>query len=276
VVSFCDINQGNITGPWSGVLNFNADPGFMAGDDMYHLSLTSPCKNAGAELLDISGTVYYAPLIDLDGEGRPDPQYNKFDVGVDERWEIPSAPVALDPDVIGPDYFIALWQPVALATGYRLDVAFDINFSQMVPGYENLDAGSNTEALVSGLEAMTYYYRVKAYNALFTGQNSNTIAVMGVGIEADAVQSSKFKVQSFPNPFRDKTTLEFYLPEAAEVSMKLYDLTGREIRSLVSGHYEKGEHTFLLQAGELHSGVYILRMIVNCQLSTVNLKLIVQ
>ncbi len=122
-LSYSDFDPNNISGPWTGEENINLPPEFIVGDTLFHLSLTSPCKNAGIDSLDVDGTVYYAPLVDYDGEGRPDPLYHMFDMGADENWEVPTAPVALDPETIGVDYFIAQWESTMLATGYCLDVA---------------------------------------------------------------------------------------------------------------------------------------------------------
>lgn len=276
VISYCNVNQGGVVGSWTGICNFNADPGFLPGDAMFHLSLTSPCKNAGTDSLVVNGVTYFVPLSDIDGESRPDPQYGKTDVGSDERWDTPPAPLALDPEVIGADYFVARWEPVILAMTYRIDLAYDMNFSQMVEGYDNLDVGSNTEVMISGLEALTYFYRVRACNALNTSQSSNVIEVLGVRIKDPAVCSSQFAVRAYPNPFSNQTTIEFYLPEDAQVALKLYDLTGREVRSLITGHLEKGENRFILNADELKSGIYILRLTANCELQTANCKLVVQ
>jgi len=101
VLAYSDIDPNNIVGSWTGEGNINEDPGFIVGDTLFHLSLTSPCKNAGKDSLDVDGTVYYAPLIDYDGEGRPDPLYQMLDMGADENWEVPTAPMHLIPLGLG-------------------------------------------------------------------------------------------------------------------------------------------------------------------------------
>ncbi len=259
-ISYCDISTPIIHGPWTGDHNFNADPQFIPGDTLCHLSLTSPCKNAGIDSLEVDGTVYYAPGVDYDGEFRPDQQYFLFDVGADERWDNPPAPpIALMPEEIGLDYFVANWTNSLWALDYFLDVAIDENFDSLVPGYSNLSTGIDTFALVSSLEPEIYYFRVRAHNALWTSQNSNTVMVLGVSVEDGAFLSSEFNALSYPNPFTDHTTIKFYLPEGSNIELKLYDLTGREVRSLINAQWQKGEHTVILERGELDNGIYILR-----------------
>ena len=72
--------------------------------------------------------------------------------------------------------FMANWESVSGAMGYRLDVSASASFNSFVSGYENLDVGNITSRIVSGLSPGTnYYYRVRAYNVLGT---SNTSEVM--------------------------------------------------------------------------------------------------
>jgi hypothetical protein len=63
--------------------------------------------------------------------------------------------------------FMANWESMNGATGYRLDVSTNPSFNSFVSGYENLDVGNITSRIVSGLSSGTnYYYRVRAYNVL--------------------------------------------------------------------------------------------------------------
>jgi len=260
VIAYSDINTNNISGTWTGEGNINEDPEFIEGDTLFHLSLTSLCKNAGRDSFDVDGTVYYAPVVDYDGEGRPDPLYHMFDMGADENWEVPSEPVALYPDTIGVDYFIARWQTTLLAIGYSLDVAYDPNFSQIVPGYDNLDVGTDTTAIVSGLEILSYYYRVRGYNALNTSPNSNVIVVMSVSITEFAGENTNISAHIFPNPTYGTTNLVYSLPTVVMVSICLYDLTGNKIRTLVDEEQDKGEHSYQDDLSLLPKGLYFVRM----------------
>lgn len=69
--------------------------------------------------------------------------------------------------------FMARWEPVAGALGYRLDVATDSVFVTYVPGYHNLDVGKVIGRVVTGLKrGTTYFYRVRAYDAVGLHGNS--------------------------------------------------------------------------------------------------------
>ncbi|MCD4730848.1 MAG: hypothetical protein K8R74_09630, partial [Bacteroidales bacterium] len=58
-----------------------------------------------------------------------------------------------------------------------------------------------------------------------------------------------------PNPFSDHTFIEFKLPRTEKVTLKIFDLTGREIETLNAGHLSKGDHSFILNSKNLKCGI---------------------
>jgi len=90
----------------------------------------------------------------------------------------PAPPVAQTESYIGSNSFIANWNSVSGATGYRLDVSTNSSFTSFVAGYENRNVGNVISRTVTGLNASTvYHYRVRAYNGDGTSGNSNIINV---------------------------------------------------------------------------------------------------
>jgi len=63
--------------------------------------------------------------------------------------------------------------------------------------------------------------------------------------------------QNFPNPFNPVTIISYATPENGHVSLKVYDLLGKSISTLVHGVKSAGNHTVTFDAGNLNSGVYI-------------------
>jgi hypothetical protein len=63
--------------------------------------------------------------------------------------------------------------------------------------------------------------------------------------------------QNYPNPFNPATVIDYRLPLRSEVSLRLYDLLGREVRTIVDGVEGPGHHSVRLNADGLSSGVYI-------------------
>jgi len=70
--------------------------------------------------------------------------------------------------------------------------------------------------------------------------------------------------QNYPNPFNPMTTIEFSLPEPSVVSLKVYDLTGREVAALIDREETpEGFQAVDFEAGSLSSGIYFYRIIAN-------------
>ncbi|TKJ40447.1 hypothetical protein CEE37_09030 [candidate division LCP-89 bacterium B3_LCP] len=65
---------------------------------------------------------------------------------------------------------------------------------------------------------------------------------------------------AFPNPFNPVTTIGFSLPEASEVKLTVYDISGRMVAELAEGWREEGTHEAVFDGTGLSSGVYIYRI----------------
>jgi hypothetical protein len=69
--------------------------------------------------------------------------------------------------------------------------------------------------------------------------------------------------QNYPNPFNPSTTIRFGLPEAAHVVIKIFNLMGAEVATLVNERYDSGNHAVSFHPTNLPSGAYFYRMDVD-------------
>ena len=66
--------------------------------------------------------------------------------------------------------------------------------------------------------------------------------------------------QNHPNPFNPSTVINFALPEASYVRLAVYDVLGREVKTLVDGQLDTGNHQVRFDAAGLPSGTYLYRI----------------
>lgn len=79
--------------------------------------------------------------------------------------------------------------------------------------------------------------------------------------KSDPISSASFALDpNYPNPFNPVTTISFTLPFTSFTSLKIYDLTGREISTLISKDLVSGKYTVEWMAEGLSSGVYLCRL----------------
>jgi hypothetical protein len=68
---------------------------------------------------------------------------------------------------------------------------------------------------------------------------------------------------NYPNPFNPATTFEYELAEAGMVSLRVFDVTGREVALVFEGFQAPGRHLRVWNAGSCASGVYNVRLMVS-------------
>lgn len=70
----------------------------------------------------------------------------------------------------------------------------------------------------------------------------------------------EYTLTAYPNPFNPVTNLVFTLPEAGDVHLAVYNISGQLIRELTGNRYDAGVHTVSFEAADLPSGLYFARL----------------
>jgi hypothetical protein len=95
---------------------------------------------------------------------------------------------------------------------------------------------------------------IRIYNYVRLVRDAN--ATTGVGDHGDSSPQEFVLGQNVPNPFNQSTTISISLPAANNVSLKIYDLCGRLIKTLLQGRLSAGTHSVHWQAKNCSSGIY--------------------
>ena len=66
--------------------------------------------------------------------------------------------------------------------------------------------------------------------------------------------------QNYPNPFNPTTTIQYQIPIASNVSLKVYDMLGRDVAVLVNENKIAGYYTSTFDARNMPSGIYFYKM----------------
>ncbi|RPI04681.1 MAG: T9SS C-terminal target domain-containing protein [Ignavibacteriae bacterium] len=157
------------------------------------------------------------------------------------------------------------WNHEGLATRYEVQVDTSGTFAVIL--FRDSAVTGLSRALNSLPQATRYYWRVRAANSHGVGFWSDTrifltTGIAGTGVrEETAVIPAKFALlQNYPNPFNPTTTIRFSLAQREQVSLKIFDILGREISTLADGILDAGQYQTTFDASRFASGIYFYRI----------------
>jgi len=108
----------------------------------------------------------------------------------------------------------------------------------------------------SKIKTGKYNYRLKQidFNGNFTFYSLNTLITINA--------PDKFELsQNYPNPFNPTTNIEFQIPVDSKVTLKIYDITGKEVATLINNEFKSADYyTVSFNAVNLASGIYFYRI----------------
>ena len=123
-----------------------------------------------------------------------------------------------------------------------------------VPGHGTISEPQSYSFSDNGLNTGKYTYRLKQID--FDGTFSYSDQV-----EVDVVAPAEYSLdQNYPNPFNPSTRISFSLAVDSKVSLKIFDILGQEVASLVNQDLTAGVHNYDFNAAGINSGVYFYRI----------------
>ncbi len=179
---------------------------------------------------------------------------------------LPGSPVNVNIGVVNPTLSWILPAQSESQLTYTVEYSTSPDFSDAV----TVTGIQNPATVIDGLEANTHYYwRVKSSANGIESYYSpvGDFTTNGVtDVDNQENVPSKFELsQNYPNPFNPTTTIKFQIPNQAFVTLKVYDLIGREVKTLVSEEMNAGYYQTQWNATDnfgrrVSSGIYFYRL----------------
>lgn len=139
--------------------------------------------------------------------------------------------------------------PVLLGASYRVIVK-----SKSYPGQSYYKSGGNW---------LDFYNVDSTGNFCIKGLFVNDTATGGNLNQNEIIPDNYSLFQNYPNPFNSITAIRFALPENDFVSLKIYNMLGKEVATAINRNLKAGLHQILFDASALSSGVYYYRINTN-------------
>jgi len=216
-----------------------------------------PLPRAGAHSSELNGEIYVTG-----GSPTPTIQPTKTVQVYTPHFSLPSIPELVYPggsiDTTAVEFVWTMSNP--FVTRYWFEIATDNQFTNSF-----IDSTlTDTTYLYSNLNnSESYWWRVKAYNAMGWGEFSeDTMFTVNItSVEEDNQLPTVFSLQqNYPNPFNPTTKIKYSVPQSSNVVIKVFDVLGNEIETLVNEEKPVGNYEVKFDATALPSGIYFYQL----------------
>jgi hypothetical protein len=179
----------------------------------------------------------------------------------------PPAPVLISPFNNSTGIFLQPtldWNEAANAQFYDVQVSTNSAFTSFVV---NEQAINISFYIVPGgvlQNNRQYFWRIRAGNSSGYGPYSSvwnfTTGMVGINPISAEIPKEFIMYNNYPNPFNPSTKIKFDMPEPSFTKITIYDISGREVKTLVNENLRAGKYEINFDASGLSSGVYLYRM----------------
>jgi len=112
------------------------------------------------------------------------------------------------------------------------------------------------------------YNRMWQYNTRHNGVYGDTLTMTGVQNSTNSIPVKYGLSQNYPNPFNPSTNIRYQIANNSFVTLKVYDILGKEISTLINEFKKAGEYEARFVAENLASGIYFYRLTAGEYLET--------
>ena len=156
----------------------------------------------------------------------------------------------------------------SLVQTYSLEVSQYPDMSNPVISQDNI---TGFKKVISSLKGGRYYWRVQSKTSNGKFSNSSKVEAFTIGTitdvkhESNAIPVSFAVSQNYPNPFNPSTLINYSLPKSSLVTIKIYNILGQEIKTLINSEHQPGYYSIQWNGDNNYghsvaSGIYIYRV----------------
>ncbi len=140
--------------------------------------------------------------------------------------------------------------------GMRIPIDFSVNDNDGKP----IDLGQPWNAR-DGILCYSPYNDDNSWQDMWRWSHTWVGPQWTTSVRRENTVATQFELsQNFPNPFNPSTSIRYSVPVSGMVSLKIYDVLGREVMTVVNEHQGQGSYTVSLDASTLSSGMYVYKL----------------
>ena len=221
--------------------------------------------------VNLAGIFVPSVTFDIDGQVRNNPPY----IGADEN--VVPLPVELSSftSAVTANKVTLNWSTVTETNNSGFDIeraaSGSNTFSKVgnVAGHGNSNTTVNYTYNENNVASGRYNYRLKQidFNGNYKYYDLSSEVIVGVPTKYDLSQN-------YPNPFNPTTKISYTIPVDGKVSIKLFDMTGKEVAQVVNSLQTAGYHSVEFNASNLSSGTYFYTIEANNFVATKKMMLV--
>lgn len=141
----------------------------------------------------------------------------------------------------------------------------NVNYWMPLSGSPALSGASFSNPNLAGFENVSYRgaFGTDNWTANWAQFNPKNYTVIGINQISSIVPENFILNQNYPNPFNPSTKLSFSIPKSGFTSLKVFDISGKEVADLVNENLTPGTYEYQFNSNNLSSGIYFYTLRVN-------------